>query len=359
MIGNHNGTSDAVQLQPTIIFRCGSKKCKEVISKRVHDLKYLQKFSKGRIQFVLGAPIFAGGSGQPDTEPPEFPPEEDNSYPKAIKLPPEHASETLEISIYVPLYQSIKVSFCGLPVYNKHKDRMEVGILGGIVRVGNRIYGLTTAHFLFHDDLTTQAVWDRIDNQASTADRPTISCLSFAGHSKRGRGVPTQGNKVSDFALINMGVKMTTDSCNTYGIPRSSNYLDLEDTSVPRIIREIDRACSHPTSGNVWIILGPLYVLSGWLLKGVSSFVRGAAAFRTMKIQVDRPLRKFSQHLQNYFASMLILYCSHGRVRRLGRSRFDPVGYCNSCVSECTVRAYASYRGRLRKHTGLVNRRWH
>ncbi|KAF2023645.1 hypothetical protein EK21DRAFT_118556 [Setomelanomma holmii] len=48
MIGKLCGASDQVELRPTVVIRCGSKRCQKAIAEAVEDLGYLQSFSKKR-----------------------------------------------------------------------------------------------------------------------------------------------------------------------------------------------------------------------------------------------------------------------------------------------------------------------
>lgn len=137
MAGGSTKGSTPVQLKPTTLVRCGSKRCQTENKAAVDDLAYLRAFSHGTVHVGTRAPRPAGRE------------EENSAFVGA-----ENGSLVID-------QLCSNSSACGLRL--RIVSSTELGIfstqsftIGGFVIVNDKLYGLTTAHSLFPDEFADE-----------------------------------------------------------------------------------------------------------------------------------------------------------------------------------------------------------
>lgn len=230
--------------------------------------------------------------------------------------------------------------------------------IGGLVKVDNKVYGLTTAHGILEPlrvaNKTSSLISDSSDSAASTASdsesepgddsdsSSETNCLDeHDPHIKRplgiydqlgwgakasfrdqiqqlqwkdvtfcgpmshcGRGSVTGGtNEVTtsltnaDFALIDMGFSSAYQLYNEYMHPR---HPDGPKLSICGFKHDEDLI-----AGEIFLLTGQNQVTVGYLLDGPTLFMNRTVVFHTRKIQLDAPLRK---HLKSPIASRVLTH---------------------------------------------------
>lgn len=313
MSGEASSRSTSVHMIPTIWIRCGSKKCKRAVSRAVSDLGYMRNLNTFQTQIRVRAPKPA-------------------AFNKAVRLgasndafvgSPQTLNCKLEVQKAAPM-----TSACGLKLRVQSEDCTDrICTIGGLVRLDDEIYGLTTGHTLMdvgkkmgepaeqsdtspaHDTSDTDSDCsgviddDRSDFEdgllrSSSDVFQSSGCLSpqmaemqwetvqslgptaFAGQgSLLGaldslRDAPSN----SDIALI----KLTSNTLlrNYYTVPVTTFTESVVGTFHDDQLVE----------GHVWILAGRNEVREGFLLRAKSMFMQRGALFETRKIQLDSPL---------------------------------------------------------------------
>ena len=336
MVGEADPKSQNVIMRPTVWIRCGSRKCRKAVQEAVNDLHYLQTFSRGRIQVRLRAPRPAGDS---------------------LKPAPDRFRGILGIHT---LTLQLQNNEHGRNVYGR-RLRITNGpngignawtsTIGGLIRVDDVVYALTTAHSIFealrpttkdyNDDSDTDSGFSSLEPEvyiASSAQcsgsniekgpRQEIGRLeyqdvdlalaSYAGESLSAdrEGSPTKVNAVTDFALIKWPDSFLRDSLYNVQQPYTfyNNYI-----SPTKNLLALTSFDENPEEGEVAVLCHPNELCTGWLLSGNSLFMQRDALFQTRKIQMREPLRK--QNLLQLL-SLNANGCRPRLFRLMGRSRF-------------------------------------
>lgn len=309
MVGEADPKSQNIIMRPTVWIRCGSRKCRKAVQEAVNGLHYLQTFSRGRVQVRLRAPRPAGDSARPA---------------------PDQCRENLGIHALTLQLQNDKRK---RHVYGR-RLRITNGpdgignawasTIGGLIRVDDVVYALTTAHSIFealrpttedyNDDSDTDSGFSSLNPEgfiASSAQcwgsdiakgsRQEIEPLeyqdvdlalaSYAGESLSTdrEGSPTKVSAVTDFALIEWPDSFLWDSFHNIQGPYIfyNNY-----TSPTKKALALTSFDEDPEEGEVAILCHLNELCTGWLLSGDSLFMQRDALFQTRKIQMREPLRK-------------------------------------------------------------------
>ena len=310
MVGEVDSKTQYVTMKPTVWIRCGSKKCRKAVQKAVDDLHYLQIFSRGRVQVHLHAPWPAGDSG-------------------LDALGEQYGHDSLQLQLqHYPMS-----SACGakllISVKSGDAKQLWTSTIGGLIRVDNHVYALTTAHSIFqalesgaqgdHDtqsnsDSDTESLFSLDDNdynftgskrltaqdghsvqsvasETLQAVDVALELASYAGHIKRPLGQDgfTTTHANGDFALIRWP---------TGAAPPKNEYRSFTGPTI-----EVDSMGEDLCPGEVVILLGSEDVITGSLLPGIAVFLQRDAIFHTRKIQTSSPLSKQKS-----------LFVSHGQL---------------------------------------------
>jgi len=302
MMGRLDGSSATVEMKPTVLIRCGSKRCQKAVANAVEDLEYLQSFSKSQVVIQRRAPQLA--SGERDTR-------SDYLAPNVL----EHDVISVEVGI------TVIESACGLQIICRHLDAERSCTLGGLVRVDDRVYGLTTAHAMVslgspsssetcssYDSDPEDHASSRTASEISTdlaqpsarieasedVVRPGIQgwATSHLGpYSYATQRHPLRTNNAypvsnaSDFALI----ELPKELCN---LPNAytSRWCDQESMDT---ITGVRTPSVEDLEASVSILCSPTDVCRGYLLPGDHLFLDRATVFSTKKIQLNSTLREY------------------------------------------------------------------
>lgn len=300
MAGKSDGSTGLVELFPTILIRCGSKRLRRAVEKAITTLEYLQDFSEGRTLVIGNAPRPASRQASMEISNPD-------------RADFEH-TEIRTMHLDTP-------SGCGIPLACMIRDstRMRLSVVGGLIRVDDTIYGLTTAHSVIeldcHNGLSTYSSSDSDSDDSSASENSSSSTentstassqevipnrarrytaatvrddlhrfndpatlKSYSYGSKRLPDVNTNAYAVSegsDFALINLG-QTYHRLPNMYSGP-TEQYI----TKVPSVDTHF---------GLVSIVCSPGDVRPAYLLEDDHLFLTGATVFSTKKLQTQMPL---------------------------------------------------------------------
>jgi tetratricopeptide (TPR) repeat protein len=326
MTGKKKADSASVDLQPTILIRCGSKECRKAIEKKVKKLAYLRIFSEDRIRVVLNAPRQASSRLQ--------------TLQDIARTSPD---QNFDLSYHVDTPDG---SACGMRLSTSvaNSTYSRTCTIGGLIRVGEIVYGLTTAHSVVSLDVEYDS--DSVDASDSDSDSDMGSFLSFeteqptsaelspvrsspnaalpgetatTPHSVRPfrtaprytmswtpdhvpstRSVelgpysygtrrhpysPNNGAAASDFALIKLPVDYRA-------LP---NIYDLQKTSAGTCtITSYGKLESDEQSDAIWILCSRTDIRSGQLLPGEHAFLSRNAIYSTKKVELEKPLGMYA-----------------------------------------------------------------
>jgi hypothetical protein len=322
MVGQLKGRATTVDLKPTVWITCRSRRCKKAIRVEVRCLSYIRLFSQGPVQVRIRGPRLAG----------EIVDEGDDA--KLYILIPNkqsliQAQDRSDWSRLEIIPNSL--SACGLRLKriftDKGRNRSKISSFGGLIQVGEEIWGLTTAHGMIGDEFvdilkgqdahylsggpqksfteevsspesassdSEQEPDEEDPTQEDSASSLTPTSLyqtpyqrayhgpmAFCGYGRN----PTQlesglvtAPQSADFALIS--VDNTIELKNTYREPR-----DLNTTDIRGIFGE-----DELEPGPVYVLSGENEAQEGYLLRAKSSFVIMNTVFQTRKIQMTKPL---------------------------------------------------------------------
>lgn len=324
MLGTVSKTLRLVELKPTIVIRCGSKRCQRAILRAVLELDYLKAFSKNRILVHHQPPRLAGEKVD-------------------VALSTLNNLKGAVTAKRVWVCRPSNSSACGLRVMTGSANQPQMCTLGGLIRFDGTIYGLTTAHCMISatnaEDQQADAANDSDSESESESDidLETEQCLSpsqsFTDTSLlnlNGTGIQdsthrkdtvyadlwTQesqdwlvadlgphnyaiGNPTSmennvngisdakDFALIKLPQEVAVLQ-NTY-VKKASDWTSTHTvTSIsPPLNDKNDNISRHVT-----IVCSSENVREGYLLRGKHAFLERATLFSTRKIELDTPLER-------------------------------------------------------------------
>jgi len=322
MVGQLNGRATTVDLKPTVWITCRSRRCKKAIKVEVKRLSYIRLFSQGPVQVRIRGPRLAGEIV-----------DEGGDAKLHILIPnkqsPIQAQDGSDWSRLEIILNSS--SACGLRLRriftDKGRDRSKTSSLGGLIQVGEEIWGLTTAHGMIGDEFMDvlkgqDAHYPSGGSQKSfTGEVPSPESASSDSEQEPDEEDPTQEVSASsltptslyqtpyqrayhgpmafcgygrnptqlesglvtapqnaDFALVS--VDNTIELKNTYREPR-----DLNITEIRGIFGE-----DELKPGPVYVLTGENEAQEGYLLRAKSSFVVMNTVFQTRKIQMAKPL---------------------------------------------------------------------
>lgn len=313
------------RLKPTVCIRCTSKGCRKDFEKAVKDLDYLNSFSQGNVEVRLGAPRLATSGN-------EFPEQRECVVQWDRRLQVQDSTSGS--------------SACGLKLRvvaeTGSKTYENISTIGGLVNVNNKVYGLTTAHGILSlpgiaalsttdssdcSDSDSSAYLDSdsesLDDLDATPDtslldkhrRPGANRLGLNARPNQtlkteiseqpewknvtfcgpmcfcGRGSVTGGTNEytssrtdMDFALIDMGLSTKYQLYNEYTYGSGQN--------LPKIQIDGIKNDEDLKAGEVILLIGQNQVRAGHLLDGTAFFRNKAMLVKTMKIELDVPLRK-------------------------------------------------------------------
>ncbi|KAJ4287992.1 hypothetical protein N0V90_012008 [Kalmusia sp. IMI 367209] len=318
-MAGHVTKEKVVHLNPTACIRCTSKACRKEFEKAVKDLDYLTSFCLGRVEVRLSAPRLATS---------------DSQSPPYRKYQIRESEQRNRVQNWMVQQSPHGGSACGLKlkVITKQSD-MDIETMctiGGLIRVNDKIYGLTTGHGILapsrpqsaspprapvsstsSDYTLSDAESDSSDDSYASSDeessriewtsqRPLDTVTIGAGNrvqqlewrntysggpacfceKSQGLGIIENISSNSDFALVVMGFSPTFHLFNEY---RETSSLKM--SSVDRIKHDTDLI-----SGHVSLLIGKDQTISGHLLEGSTTFRNQTATFCTRKIEISAPL---------------------------------------------------------------------
>jgi hypothetical protein len=345
-----------VQLHPTVCIRCTTKECQKEFEKATKDLDYLASFCFGRIEVRLGAPKLAATDPQsPRTsssscsEDSSISDEEDARLREAemeslylVRLAlrkeareREERQTARQVGQETSILQDwwIQESFnghsaCGMKlqiVTSTCGMRVEtISTIGGLIKIDERIYGLTTGHGIVAPPEPTRDVpvmsldsssssesatsasdsdcsdcsdasvahanpgsdhYGKITQQIKWKRTPASGPVSFCGRTKITHRddvnhIPWNN---SDFALVDMQLSPNFQLNNSYKDAVGSKTFCVDGTK-----HDVDL-----DDGEVLIVTETCQTISGYLLRGATSFRIKDALFQTRKIELNAPLRKY------------------------------------------------------------------
>lgn len=336
MAGYAPGKATEVQLSPTVWIRCGSKKCRKVIRQAVNDLNYLHSFSRGTVEVRVRGPRPAASSN--------------NIVP--TRNPVEGRNCLVNGEMKLQVQASVTgASACGLRLRVIHGDASgmddaNILTIGGLVKVDNMIYGLSSAHGILdssrvarkissptsqssepappsecsdsdseseddsdtsfnsnrfselvptikrqyreYDDLgqTAKTNFQKQTKQLQWKDVPFCGPISYCGQGSVTGGTSAEKSALqdADFALINMGFSSAYRLYNQY---KPEGITGLPPVSIRGVKHD-----EHLQAGEVLLLTGHNHITRGYLLEEPSLFINRGIVFNTRKIQLDAPLRK-------------------------------------------------------------------
>jgi hypothetical protein len=315
MMGRCANPLEELEMIPTILIRCGGKRCKKAVENAVDDLDYLKNFSQGRVVVHRQAPRFAS------TTP--------NSRDLSLR-PLSLSDEPRSVEVAV----SENASACGLPIRTKHLGLDRFCTLGGLIQVNGKVYGLTTAHALVslpnQPSSMTASDYDS-GSDSSFSDSMTLPSLKTSRELRRMEiecGLESQTENwtdaklgpysyltkrqpqgtnnaypvsdASDFALIEIAEELSAmpNSYRTSDHGRSNS--DHERPNL-QTITKLGSPLSEKSAKQVSIIRTFSDVRRGHLLSGDHAILDKGAIFSTKKIELDCALGMFTASDQRTF----------------------------------------------------------
>lgn len=310
MMGTLVGSSDTVELKPTILIRCGSRRCQNAVENVVEDLEYLKTFSDGHIIVHRRAPKFAADQDCEDEFAYDYMPQLD-------------IDSVITVNVAITDFKSA----CGLNLTCERTDSRQACTLGGLIRVDGRVYGLTTAHALVQvnekecSDVSSDDE-SSYDDQSSSSSFTKSTTISQCSRSSNDGGDPVTfededhntspsrwiTSELGPYSYANQRYPSRTN--NAFSVSEGSDFAliypeqalkSLPNTySVRRrgldVVETITSASSPSTTiddGGVSIICSPTNVLQGHLVPGDHLFFDRNTIFCTKKIQLEIALREY------------------------------------------------------------------
>jgi hypothetical protein len=348
MAGEIIDGSNTIELKPTIRIRCGSKKCQSSVREATADLSYLERFSRGPVRVHLHAP--RPGAFQPALRSPmngsvlssrdytcrRVTTFSDHKVAALVKGQSPAGQADLrgfrEGSQFHLMSYPHSQSACGSKLRVRHIEggnfHERICTVGGLIRIDDEIYALTTAHAFYAEidalEEEEDAVHDKLDcdpgfvsplntakvlvgkdhtngenrKEESSLDdlvipqilmeriKAELVCARYSD----GLGEIEPGQSFcTDFALLRIKFNAGKMLFNKYEkLHTSGNESILYKFTV-------DSWEAQPNSGPVEIIYGQGHFNEGYLLEGDALFMKRNAVFRTRKIQTSSPLREYSK----------------------------------------------------------------
>jgi hypothetical protein len=312
-VGEAYGDTNLVELRPTVIIRCASRRCQKAIDEAVKDLGYLQTFSKGRVKVHRGAPVPACSRS-------------------SHALSEESMTCCGEIASFLELAAPTTLSACGIRTRCLEESdfpcRQNTSIIGGFICVDNVLYGLTTGHTAVFwpkdNSLDTDSETDSeaesyvssrsssslssiihpiLDNEMEAAGRTSLDNDAYMSHSSNlQRWIPSrlghfsymgcrsEGHNdsvhtvsgTSDFALIELDQELQ-NLANVYTPP--SGPAQVSDSTWT-----IDTISTDEEIGPVLIVCSMTDVRPAYLLEGDHGYMDRCGEISTLKIETAEPL---------------------------------------------------------------------
>lgn len=314
MVGKALAGSNMIEMKPTVLVRCGSKRCQKAITDAVSDLTYLKRFSGDRIMVHRRPPRLASTPLDDAGVDSDIPVERTDD---------ENADRWIEVGL------TADQSACGLRMRISYSGNERMCTLGGLIRVDGKIYGLTTAHAMvsiaeqtltdtsteYESDTYCSSISSVSSAPSSTAtsipkvdaaateqhevsrpiapdlDRLAWRCANLGPYSYATERRPTATNNAyavsdaTDLALIELPEELELLP-NVYHLhDRGQDFTQTVTTADPVSSDHVDRRVS--------IICAPSDVRQGYLLPGDHLFLDRSTVFSTRKIQTDDILREF------------------------------------------------------------------
>ena len=315
MAGKIDVKTGKVELKPAVWIRCGSRRCQKAITQAVEDLGYLQAFSRGPVRVHRKAPRFAANS---------------------TRISPQDRGPLASPSLQI-LFSEIG-SACGATIsfsFPNGSLSKRTSTLGGLIRVDNKIYGLTTAHAIvdllpddfgnnLYDDSDAESISSRssscsslentehdrrlrlqsenntlylkkpfMPSMPSSSRPPSSTCATLGPFHYSGfgnqlnEGISLSESEGCDFALIDIDPDRSP-LLNFY----KSHPITSEVVAQTYVVGEFFPETELDRAGPVSIICPPDDVIDGELLEGTWQFFDRATVFTTEKIQTKSPLGK-------------------------------------------------------------------
>jgi hypothetical protein len=315
MMGKCANPLEELEMIPTILIRCGGKRCKKAVENAVDDLDYLKNFSHGRVVVHRQAPRFASTTtNSQDLSPRPLSPSED--------------STSVEVAV------SENASACGLPIRTKHLGLGRFCTLGGLIQVNGKVYGLTTAHALVslpnQPSSMTASDYDS-GSDSNFSGSMTLPSRKTSRELKRmetecGLGCQTENwmdaklgpysyltkrqppgtnnaypvSDASDFALIEIVEELSAmpNSYRTSDHGRCNSRTSDHESHNLQTITKLGSPLSEKSAKQVSIIRTFSDVRRGHLLSGDHVILDKGAIFSTKKIELDCALGMFTASYQ-------------------------------------------------------------
>jgi hypothetical protein len=304
MMGQSTRLSDQVEMIPTVLIRCGGKRCQKAVANAVDDLEYLKNFSRGRIVVHRQPPRFASNQGN-------------DAGPSTRSIHSPEGSTIVEVGVLSNL------SACGLRIKTKHLGLDRFCTLGGLIQVNGKVYGLTTAHALVSssdesssciasssDSDSDSSLSDSTTSSSNRMDKSNLQTRStgtdrFNPMSGAEKWVPANlgpysyltkrqplgtnnaysVSDASDFALIEIADELS-EMPNSYLIPGHGR-------SNTQTIKKLGSLLSEKSEQRVSIIRAFSDVRQGHVLSGDQFIIDKGATFNTKKIELEYALGTF------------------------------------------------------------------
>jgi hypothetical protein len=314
LVGEPDAQTDLVELRPTVVIRCGCESYRTAIDDAVKDLGYLHAFSKGVVLVHRKAPKQA-------SRPSSF------ASSSSTSLPAGHNTELVELA------RPSTASACGISMRYTSCAGMTVRenlcIIGGLIKINNTVYGLTTGHSVAImpdesiSDTDSEAESDaETEIETSSATSPVSSCEGLAGEELDGfstriwnesahriygardpvqwvsaslgpfnylnhisHQIPysTELPEASDFALVELGEDIQN-------LPNTYTSSSLPGLDIATTTWTVDTISTEETAGPVSVVCSPTDVRPAHLLEGEYGYLDRHAFFSTRKVQTMHPL---------------------------------------------------------------------
>jgi hypothetical protein len=295
-----------IVLRPTIWIRCGSKACRKAVERAMADLNHMGQFP---VYITQHAPRPAGAaqrpiklSGSTDLLPEDLP---DAILP--VDSTPQTGSPVAEDWVQVVGNSTLRIrvqpmlendSACGLQVHlHTSTETIYRCTIGGMVLLGDELFGLTTAHAIWDcasyvgddtdgsSDTTKHLIYGPQFSKLDTSfnDMPAAYCSSWiaatlcaASYGSASSGANLKNLVDRDFALLRLELPQGQSVVNRYWTSDGAH-----------VVRDI----THDLGGrNVKVVCSPHHVVEARLLEGERIIIDGGGCWQTRKIRLDQPL---------------------------------------------------------------------
>jgi hypothetical protein len=147
LVDEANTKADVVELRPTVVIRCGSKRCQRAVEIAV-KLWITCKLSVSAILRFTVEPLFHRGAPVPASKCSKSNPQRSNSF------------STGQVTSRLELVLSNPTSACRVRLQSSRDSDQSswenTSIVGGLIRVDDVVYGLTTGHLV----VSSREDWD-------------------------------------------------------------------------------------------------------------------------------------------------------------------------------------------------------